>query len=562
MDAAQTELFQLELANTQAEVRAAQRYAKREFLRKMQHSTKAHRTLRHLVSERLSHDLLSQMHQPEFELNPLEEEQEVARLDFAKWAADRIVAEDALEAAPLPAPPVASAVGGSPSDDQELSDLIALKQHVQAAQAADDGLPVADFVRAVGKIWTRCTPQELGRMFMQIDADSDGKVTWEELLTFLLQKNSGGQEEDNRYVSDVEYRPPAPSAMHAAPISHIVPIPDKDKYLTVGRDATLRLWQRGGLQPGRAMPLAEKGWVNGAVYAEAHRKLVLVTANSRLLLLDMEKSRQQKGWRLPVMATAVCLVEAPDVSKEWASVVLVADKSGVPTQRRQPWTSTPPPHVPLTRLTRAPLAPSGVSRPSPSMTARRSSTRRSRRGSSRRTSTATGCAPEPRHAQRTAPSRREPSRQSCALRAPCSVHTARACDRISCPSAGVPHPVPQGRGRHHVVLGGRHAAGAISRLPTPSRAFSHPLSPARRTARCRCTRSACTATSGCGTSSPRRRARRCTPSATRPRRRPPRRAASSGTSTGGRSRSPSRSTRSTATRRRCAACASTRPTCS
>ena len=81
---------------------------------------------------------------------------------------------------------------------------------------------------------------------MQIDADSDGRVTWEELLTFLLQKDSGGDEEGNRFLPDVGYVPPPHSQQHTGQVTQLVAMPDKDKYLTLGRDGQMKAWNHDG----------------------------------------------------------------------------------------------------------------------------------------------------------------------------------------------------------------------------------------------------------------------------------------------------------------------------
>ena len=164
---------------------------------------------------------------------------------------------------------------------------------------------------------------------MQIDADSDGRVTWEELLTFLLQKDSGGDEEGNRFLPDVGYVPPPHSQQHTGQVTQLVAMPDKDKYLTLGRDGQMKAWQCGSLQHLRTTSLAEKGWAHDAVYSQASQRLVVATVHSRLTTYDSVNLRMQKQWRLPAVATALCIVEQPDVSPRWASCLLVGNKDGL-----------------------------------------------------------------------------------------------------------------------------------------------------------------------------------------------------------------------------------------
>ena len=71
-------------------------------------------------------------------------------------------------------------------------------------------------------------------------------------------------------------------------------MPDKDKYMTVGRDSTLRLWNAGTLQHTRTVQMPDQSWCTEALYCEAQGKLVLATVNSRLLLYDATNLRPHR----------------------------------------------------------------------------------------------------------------------------------------------------------------------------------------------------------------------------------------------------------------------------
>ena len=155
-------------------------------------------------------------------------------------------------------------------------------------------------------------------------------VTWEELLTFLLQKNQAGDESDNnRFTRDLEQEIPPPGASHAAPISQIFRMADKDKYISVGRDSTLRIWQAGTLHLSRVVTLPEKCWVNAAAYSPSDHRLALATAHSKLMIYDTNSfQRPQRVWRLPTAGTTLCLVEQPELSAAWTCALLLGDKEG------------------------------------------------------------------------------------------------------------------------------------------------------------------------------------------------------------------------------------------
>ena len=183
-------------------------------------------------------------------------------------------------------------------------------------------------------MWTDSTPTELNRLFMQIDADSDGRVTWEELLTFLLQKNEAeGESEKNSFIYDLEQVAAPPNVAHSTGMTQLITMADKEKYLSIGRDATLKFWNFGTMQHARTVSLPEKSWVNAACYCASCSRLALATAHSKLLIFDTNTLRVQqgaasKGWRLPTVGTALCLVEWQELSVAWQSSLLLGDKEG------------------------------------------------------------------------------------------------------------------------------------------------------------------------------------------------------------------------------------------
>ena len=366
------------------------RRARRECLKKLAGGARSQLAQRRMISERLSHPLLEQMKSQSFDHNPLadvevtEEEEELAR-DLAAVrrhlvgdgtegcrADDEWRAADGGDAAGPGAGSDggdgASSSGGSDrevwgasdgdaEEPQGIDALVRIKAIVQAHDPTpdDSGLDIDEFVHALGRMWRSKSQQELSRLFMQIDADSDGRVTWEELLTFLLQKNqvrrrrggaspraqrgvltslraiappalspslisprpslmrprrrppppahhimgrvrayrhlcgarqAGDEGESNRYTPELEQVSASPSSAHSAPVSQLVYLPDKDKYLTVGRDATLRVWQVGTMQHLRTIQLSERGWLNDVVYCATHHRLALASAHSRLMIYD------------------------------------------------------------------------------------------------------------------------------------------------------------------------------------------------------------------------------------------------------------------------------------
>lgn len=322
-------------------------------LEQQANSSRAQLSLRRMVSERLSHPLLEQMRSGEFKNNPLADEEEefdatTQRLakdltEVKRWmlseggvfdeepstSVNEIPRADQQRRARISLEDAATTTADESSEDG-INDLVALKAVVLENMNHENGLDADEFVAALGQLWTSHSRQDLMQLFIQIDADSDGRVTWEELLTFLLQKEQAGDDNEiNRFVRDLDKPPPAAGLAHSAPITQLVSLPDKDKYLSIGRDATLRMWQADTLAHTRTIAMPEKCWLNAAAYCEKHRRLAMCSAHSKLFIYDTNSMRVQRTWRLKTVGSALCVIEQPELSSAWASSLVLGDTDGM-----------------------------------------------------------------------------------------------------------------------------------------------------------------------------------------------------------------------------------------
>eukprot|EP00966_Prymnesium_polylepis_P013040 300502-Prymnesium_polylepis.1 len=213
--------------------------------------------------------------------------------------------------------------------EQSVQELVALKAHVHAHDPEDEGLDMDQFIRAVGQLWTTKSKVELSRLFMQIDANSDGRVSWEELITFLLLKDQSSDESSSNKFQPPQSLPAA--TPHAAPVSHLLHLADKDKYATLGKDSTLRLWRCGSMQHVRTVSLPEAGWVTDAIYVPAVKRLAIATAHSKLTLYDAVSFKLQHSWRLRSVPQSICSLEqgGPPGQAEWPDCLVLGDQAGI-----------------------------------------------------------------------------------------------------------------------------------------------------------------------------------------------------------------------------------------
>ena len=216
-------------------VAAAFRECRKNALAKQAAGARSRFALRLMVEERLSHPLLEQMHTEDFAKNPLADDDmtdsavelgqrlQVLQRELAaaaaaydevedetpEWAAEEEAKEvdeededdDAMAdyearfmaggAASAPAatgalPPSSTAARDDGNGIEEnalldvsssgLDDLVRLKAMVVEHDVTGSGLDATEFVAALGSMWNGAGHSELTRLFMQIDADSDGRA--------------------------------------------------------------------------------------------------------------------------------------------------------------------------------------------------------------------------------------------------------------------------------------------------------------------------------------------------------------------------------------------------
>lgn len=235
------------------------------------------KALRKIVSEALGHDILREFRSRDILSNPLVDDGGEKGEGGADGAETVLDAEEAL--------------------DEGIAQIVALKKHVMDNDVDGSGaLDEEEFLATIGALWTDWDASSLTRLFMQVDANSDGVVTWQELVTFLLLRDSVAlNATSNKYLPRS-----APSAQGVpAVITHLVHLYDRDRYVSLGRDGVLGVWSASELRLLRLVP-TDAGIVTDVLYSAEHNRLVLASTHAKLLLIDVTNMRIQPGgtWRL------------------------------------------------------------------------------------------------------------------------------------------------------------------------------------------------------------------------------------------------------------------------
>jgi hypothetical protein len=120
------------------------------------------KALRKMVSEALGHDILRQFRSRDIRSNPLVDGDGGGEEDDC---GDR----------------TGTRPGSGEAVEEGVAEIVALKNHVMDNDVDGSGaLDEHEFLATIGALWTEWDASSLTRLFMQVDANSDGVVSWQE----------------------------------------------------------------------------------------------------------------------------------------------------------------------------------------------------------------------------------------------------------------------------------------------------------------------------------------------------------------------------------------------
>ena len=135
---------------------------------------------------------------------------------------------------------------------------------------------------------------EFSQYFIKIDANCDGRVSWEELVNFMLLEISNArsvqQSEEAVSLSKIPQSPSVIQNRHKTAICQIVQSYWTDEYITVSRDS-LRFWQPNPFQFKRKMTDETTGFACVCVFKSVQVMAVAYTNRTIRLYTMYELSR-------------------------------------------------------------------------------------------------------------------------------------------------------------------------------------------------------------------------------------------------------------------------------
>jgi len=228
---------------------------------------------------------------------------------------------------------VSSGGGGGVDDELNLDQLKMLKEVFE--EADDDGsgeLDINEFIDKLGPhLGGNLTRDQITQLFMKIDADAGGTVDWEEFTNYMFleraQEASGTTNENWRlFPQDFKDRND-PGVSHRGQVDHVFYCEVIDKYVTISRDGSFRLWNGVDLKHFRTVTLGS-AWITSGIYMPGARKLVFTSADRSISYYEANRGSYELSGRVYASGTMGVPQSLTLVTNESGEQLVYGDSKG------------------------------------------------------------------------------------------------------------------------------------------------------------------------------------------------------------------------------------------
>ncbi|KAL7754106.1 hypothetical protein RI367_000086 [Sorochytrium milnesiophthora] len=170
---------------------------------------------------------------------------------------------------------------------------------------------------------------QMTQLFMKIDANSDGTVSWDEFSNFVMV---GAQDQGGKQAIVDERTRKLVDSPHKDLIRTIEYLPKERKYLSISRDGSMCFWS-SKLKLQKSIASKDLGgtnqaWVTHAVCMHDFNKLAIITDDRQLCIYEMMSIKPRKLIVIaPFDNNPLCITYTPKYDDE-QSALLIGDDGG------------------------------------------------------------------------------------------------------------------------------------------------------------------------------------------------------------------------------------------
>jgi len=205
-------------------------------------------------------------------------------------------------------------VGGAVLEQIDLINLVEAKRAFVVRSDTSSGadgdepamgaLSLGAFTRALANVCN--VPQhELAHLFMKIDHNSDGLVSWDEFLSYVVQSDKGHEASRLMEGAQARFEPqPRPPGQreanaHRERIGKVLYIANRNHYITASNDGSVRFWDGTTLQH---VHTAYNGpsWINDMAHLPdvSTNKLAVAAADRTIAFYEMSVADPKRKYVL------------------------------------------------------------------------------------------------------------------------------------------------------------------------------------------------------------------------------------------------------------------------
>ncbi|KAJ1510084.1 WD repeat-containing protein 49, partial [Coelomomyces lativittatus] len=189
-------------------------------------------------------------------------------------------------------------------------------------EEGEEGFDIQTFREVFGNVLGgNLNFDQMTQLFMKIDANSDGTVSWDEFSSFVVMVGNLHQDQSKLVIDEKICK--LVDSPHKDLILRIDYIIKERRYVSISRDGSICLWTpRLKLQKMFTTREFNQSWVTDATFLHDQNKLVIISDDRQLNIYEMMSIKPRKVVTIaPLENNPLCIAYAYKIDEERSNIV-------------------------------------------------------------------------------------------------------------------------------------------------------------------------------------------------------------------------------------------------